>query len=46
MNNTIIGNQVADPLLDCGGAGIGSAKNAGIYWIVIKNNNIIILFPF
>lgn len=41
INNKIIENSVADSLLDCGGAGIGSAKNAGTYWIVINNNKII-----
>ena len=40
LNNNITGNHIADPLLDCGGAGIGSIKNAGTYWIFIKDNKI------
>jgi len=38
IHNKIINNQISDPSLNVGGAGIGTGMVDGDHWVIIKNN--------
>jgi hypothetical protein len=38
IHNKIINNEISDPSLNVGGAGIGTGMVDGDYWVIIENN--------